>query len=224
MSQSNRLKSIERLRSYPVAPLSDALGKRGIGRGIKRVCGDAGFCGWAVTAIEDYGSSAAVRAAARLIEEGGVLLAATPGEGAALGENLAAEIARRGGAGVVIDGQVRDLSGMTKVGLPVYARSLTALGKRPLNAGAVDIPILIGGTVVFPGDYVVADDDGVVVIPQRELDETLAMADKIMNLESEIYRASLAGDEHPIHGMSDDEITAMFADAWRVHTKPPHSD
>ncbi len=173
-----------------------------------------------MTAIEDYGSSAAVRAAARLIEEGGVLLATTPGEGAALGENLAAEIARRGGAGVVIDGPVRDLQGMTKVGMPIYANSLTALGKRPLNAGALDIPILVGGTIVFPGDYVVADDDGVVVIPQRELDETLMRADQIMNLEGEIYRASLAGEEHPIHGMSDDEITAMFANAWKVHTKP----
>jgi regulator of RNase E activity RraA len=87
-------------------------------------------------------------------------------EGALVGDILGTRIRRVGGVGVAVDGAIRDSTGLREVGLPVFARCLHASPSRPyLMSMDVNVPIQCGRVLVLPGDVILADDDGVVVVP-----------------------------------------------------------
>jgi regulator of RNase E activity RraA len=182
---------IERLRSVSTATITMQLLKRGLRsvamRGVKPlVPGSGRLVGEAYTlrfipGREDLSSPEMLRrtdiAQRRAIEEcpaGAVLVIDGCGRGAVatFGDILAARLKHRGVAGVVSDGGVRDAAGVIDVGLPVFCAgpaapaSITALAD-----GDLQVPIGCGGVAVLPGDAIVGDDDGVVVIPRSMLDE-----------------------------------------------------
>ena len=89
--------------------------------------------------------------------------------GALIGELMSREAIDRGLAGVVVDGPVRDVAGLRNLGFPTFARQVTPRVGVNRRLGQTQVSISVGGVVVHPGDYILADDDGVAVIPQAEL-------------------------------------------------------
>ena len=112
-------------------------------------------------------------------------------EGAVLGDMLAARAHARGAAGVVADGVIRDIDGIREIGLAVWARgAYPDANSRNLLAWEIDVAIGCGGTLVQPGDYVVADTDGAVVVPAKHADALLRKAEE-MALEDEFSQQLL---------------------------------
>ena len=127
-------------------------------------------------------------------EAGEVLVVATNGGGlAVLGELFATEARRRGLAGVVIDGFCRDVAGLRRVGLPVFARGSTPMSGRTVARPAVGAPVLCGGVDVAPGDVVFADDDGVVIAPPEQVAAALDAAEAIGRAERAMLAAMAEG-------------------------------
>jgi len=105
-----------------------------------------------------------------------LVIDAMGGRGAIVGDIFCARIKHQGVAGVVVDGSVRDVTGMREVGMPVFAQRLYAVPAPPYVVNMdVDLPIQCGATLVVPGDAILADDDGVVVVP-KSLAEKVAEA------------------------------------------------
>ena len=98
---------------------------------------------------------------------------------ALIGDMIGIRARNLGIAGFVIDGAVRDADALAECGLPVFARSVTPAGPYKFGPGRLQLPVAIDGVVVSPGDIVVADADGVVVVRREEAEQVLAEAEKI---------------------------------------------
>ena len=119
------------------------------------------------------GDNLGVREAIAEVCSGDVLVVGTAGalDRALLGDIIAQQLYVRGASGVVVDGAVRDLDGIDRVGLPVWAAGVTPAGPSHDGPGFIGRPVACGGLVVHTGDVVVADRDGVAIIPADRLDE-----------------------------------------------------
>ena len=137
-----------------------------------------------------------IHAAVEVIEPGDILVVATtaPSTNGMFGELLATSVMARGCAGVVVDAGVRDISDLRRLGLPVWSRAIHASGTVKATPGSVNVPIVCGGATVGPGDVVVADDDGVVVVERERAVEVLEVARERLERETEV-RARLAAGE-----------------------------
>lgn len=100
---------------------------------------------------------------------------------------------KKGLAGVVVEGAIRDLADIRPSKLPVFARSVVPNAGGAEYAGKLQVPVACGGVVVTPGDWLVGDDDGVVVIPQVRLTEAVEAASRIIEAEKRIAKAIRAG-------------------------------
>jgi 4-hydroxy-4-methyl-2-oxoglutarate aldolase len=117
-------------------------------------------------------------------------------ETAVVGDNVAMMAANKGVAAIVIDGMARDSTGILPVGLPVFARGITPNSCVRSGPGRIGLPIVCGGVAIAPGDVVLGDRDGVVVIPQGELEAVVARLDEIRRLEEETQKKIRAGMTH----------------------------
>jgi len=113
--------------------------------------------------------------------------------GALWGEFTSMEAMRRGVLGIVVDGAVRDVAAIRQMGFPTWARSVTPRVGSNRTVGTTGEPIVCGGVRVQTGDLVVADDDGVVVVPKDRIDEIRAKAEAIEVKEAEIAERVKAG-------------------------------
>jgi len=104
-----------------------------------------------------------------------------------------AQALRKGLAGIVIDGAIRDLADIRKSKLPVFARSVVPNAGGAEYVGDLQVPVSCGGQVVTPGDWLVGDDDGVVVIPSSQLEAAIAKAKQIVEAEKRIAKAIRQG-------------------------------
>jgi regulator of RNase E activity RraA len=149
---------------------------------------------------ESWSSPKSTRAAIELMSEGCVAVADAMGvdDAGIFGDILCARMARRGVAGLVTDGAVRDLAGVLGTGLPIWCRGSAA---PPSIAGLTFVnwqePIACGGVAVFPGDFIVADTDGVVLIPAALVDFVIELAPEQERLEGWIMEEVLAGASLP---------------------------
>jgi 4-hydroxy-4-methyl-2-oxoglutarate aldolase len=111
-----------------------------------------------------------LHAAIELISPGDVLVVAThvPAHCGMIGELIARAIQYRGAAGVILDACVRDLAVLQQLQLPIWCRGVSAAGTTKQAPGWVNVPVTCAGVQVVPGDLIVADDDGVVVVPYGE--------------------------------------------------------
>ncbi|MFP4005029.1 MAG: RraA family protein [Alphaproteobacteria bacterium] len=150
----------------------------------------AAFSGTARTAMTPPDHNAAIHRALHTAREGDVLVIDGGGGSAfgLFGDILAAACIRRGVRGCVIDGTVRDTAGICAMCFPVFCRGVNAAGAGKSDPGEVNAEIVCGGVAVCPDDFVIGDDDGVVVVPRELGPQVVARAEEVVRREREIIR------------------------------------
>jgi len=187
---------VAELGSAGVATVHEAGASGLLDPGIRPIQEGTRVAGSAVTVSCAPGDNLMIHAAIEVIEPGDILVVATtaPSTNGMFGELLATSVMARGCVGVVVDAGVRDIADLRRLGLPVWSRAVHASGTVKATPGSVNVPILCGGATVGPGDVVVADDDGVVVVERERAAQVLQAALERLERETEV-RARLAAGE-----------------------------
>jgi 4-hydroxy-4-methyl-2-oxoglutarate aldolase len=210
-------KDIRRLGAAGVATVHEALGRSGLLRPYMRpVYASARVAGSAVTVVCGAGDNLMIHAAIAVVQPGDVLVVSTLEESThgMFGELLAESCRAHGVVGLVIDAGVRDITEITALGFPVWSRAVSAQGTSKTIAGSVNVPIVCAGASIAPGDVVVGDADGVVVVPRETAGAVVTAVDERLAKE-ERTRARLKAGELglDIYGLRD--VLAQRGVVWR---------
>jgi 4-hydroxy-4-methyl-2-oxoglutarate aldolase len=188
---------IDGLAAAGTATVHEAIGRVGYaGPELRPIQQDVRIAGSAVTVLSHPGDNIMIHAAVEVCRAGDVLVVVNtaPSTHGMFGELLATSLQTRGVRGLVIDAGVRDTSELRAMGFPVWSRHVSCQGTVKSTAGSVNVPIVLGGLVVNPGDVVVADDDGVVVVPRTDAEWALEQSQARVAKEQQT-RARLAAGE-----------------------------
>lgn len=178
---------IEGLSKLPCANIADAMDRLGVAEGIHAMWSGAKLAGPAYTIWTRSGDNRAVHQAIDAAQPGDVLVVNGGGDTtrALIGELMATRAVKRRLGGFVIDGAVRDRELIGELGLPVFARGATPAGPYKNGPGRLLCPVAIGGVCVLPGDIILGDGDGVVVVPR-------AMGATVLEAAREIEKTEFA--------------------------------
>lgn len=138
---------------------------------MRPIYNSARVAGPAITVLCQAGDNLMIHAAVELCQAGDVLVVTTTSESTdgMFGELLATSLRARGVAGLIIDAGVRDVADLTTMDFPVWAKAISAQGTVKATAGSVNVPVTCGGQLVRPGDAVIGDVDGVVIVPREDV-------------------------------------------------------
>ncbi|MET9504855.1 4-carboxy-4-hydroxy-2-oxoadipate aldolase/oxaloacetate decarboxylase [Streptomyces sp. NPDC006622] len=190
-------RDVAALAAFGVATVSEAMGRTGLlGPGIRPVQQGVRVAGTAVTVLSWPGDNLMIHAAVEQCGEGDVLVVTTtsPSTDGMFGELFATALRRRGVRGLVIDAGVRDTQELREMGFPAWSRAVSAQGTVKATGGSVNVPVAVDGQVIRPGDVILADDDGVVVVPRRRARATAEASKAREAKEAESRAAFLDGE------------------------------
>jgi 4-hydroxy-4-methyl-2-oxoglutarate aldolase len=178
----------DRLGRIDTATLSDAMGRHGaMSHRMRPLDIDTKLVGTAVTVHCPEGDNLMVHKALQLGEPGDVLVVDTGGtyDATVIGRNMSLFANRAGFVGAVIDGSIRDRSGIMAIPFPVFCIGIVPRSAVKHSVGSVNVPISCGGVVVHPGDVIVGDEDGVVVVPREIAEQVADAAEERLRMEAQ---------------------------------------
>ncbi|MBE1493429.1 4-hydroxy-4-methyl-2-oxoglutarate aldolase [Amycolatopsis lexingtonensis] len=190
------LEQVTRLADYGVATVHEALGRTGLlGPGLRPIQDGARVGGTAVTALCWPGDNLMIHAAVEQCRAGDILVVTTTspcGDGL-FGELFATALRHRGVRGLVTTTGVRDVTDLRALGFPVWSAAISAQGTVKATAGAVNVPVAIGGQLIRPGDAILADDDGVMRVRRQDVQKGLDAAKARLEKEAAAREAFATG-------------------------------
>ncbi|WP_433825719.1 4-carboxy-4-hydroxy-2-oxoadipate aldolase/oxaloacetate decarboxylase [Actinoplanes sp. CA-015351] len=211
---------LEGLAEAGSSTVHEADGRRGaIGPAITPIQSGVRRAGSAVTVSCHPGDNLMIHAAVEQVRPGDIVVITTtsPSTDGMLGDLLATSLRARGAIGVILDAGVRDVAELREMGFPVWSRAISTQGTVKASPGSVNVPIVVGGQVINPGDAVIADDDGVVVVAHERAAEVLEAARK-RTANEESKRERLAAGEL---GLDMYQLRPLLAELGVVYVDEP---
>ncbi|MFH8799185.1 4-carboxy-4-hydroxy-2-oxoadipate aldolase/oxaloacetate decarboxylase [Streptomyces sp. NPDC017936] len=191
------LKDVDALAGFGVATVSEAMGRTGLlGPEIRPVQQGVRVAGTAVTVLSWPGDNLMIHAAVEQCGEGDVLVVTTtsPSTDGMFGELFATALKQRGVRGLVINAGIRDTQELREMDFPAWSRAVSAQGTVKATGGSVNVPVAVDGQVIRPGDVILADDDGVVVVPRERARATVEASEAREAKEARSRAAFLDGE------------------------------
>lgn len=188
---------VKALAGFGVATVHEALGKAGyLGPDLRPIQDGVRIAGTAVTVLCRPGDNLMIHTAVEQCQPGDVLVVTTtsPSRDGSFGELLATALRHRGVRGVVTTSGVRDVADLRQMGFPAWSGSVSAEGTVKASAGAVNVPIILGGQAIHAGDVILADDDGVLCVPRLAAGDAVVAA-RAREAKEAATREAFAGGE-----------------------------
>ena len=188
---------IDELGSIGTASVHEAIGRRGyVGPHIRPIQHDVRLAGSAVTVSSHPGDNLMIHAAVEVCQDGDILVVTNtaPSTHGMFGDLLAGSLLARGVRALVIDAGVRDTADLRAMGFAVWSQYVSCEGTVKASPGSVNVPVVIGGRVVNPGDVVCADDDGVVIVAREEAEWALDQSNARLAKEAQSRARLNAGE------------------------------
>ena len=189
--------SVKALSAFGVSTVHEAMGRLGLMRPyIRPVYPGATMCGTAVTVLLQPGDNWMLHVAAEQVKPGDVVVAGctTECEDGFFGELLATSLRAQSAAGLVVDGGCRDVAALQAMDFPVFSRAINSRGTVKATLGSVNVPVVCANALVNPGDVVIADVDGAVVVPAARAADVAAAA-RVREDNEKAKRERFAGGE-----------------------------
>ncbi|HWS80699.1 MAG: 4-carboxy-4-hydroxy-2-oxoadipate aldolase/oxaloacetate decarboxylase [Actinomycetota bacterium] len=197
MRSRERAKASRLLADFGTATVCEAAGGEGIvDVDLKQVVPGSRVAGPARTVLCGQGDNLAVHEALAAVRPGEVLVITMPEPApfGAVGELIVIQARACGAAGMLVDVAVRDVAELKEIGLPIWARFVRVRGTSKTDPGRLDVPVVVGGATIRPGDVVVMDDDGAVVVPAERVEEVSEGARAREDKESRLRPKLRAGE------------------------------